>query len=175
MRIRSADAIPQSPDARRGADAIRTFGEHEGFGLAFMIELLAATLANSGTAGPAGGRTLGNGMLSTDNRPGRAGQPALDRARDRRPSQGLSAQPADKRNGRKNRFHDHSQHNGFIRRFVETYNHTRLKAVGYIGPVEALANHAKHRAAGEASGAAAPSNARRDYLRAGGGSRARGR
>lgn len=59
------DADPHSPDARKGEGAIRAFGEHKGSGLAFMTELLAGALTGSGTAGPADGRGLCNGMLST--------------------------------------------------------------------------------------------------------------
>jgi hydroxycarboxylate dehydrogenase B len=50
-------------DNRRGAGAIRAFGEHKGSGLALMCELLAGALTGSGTAGP-GPRRFCNGMLS---------------------------------------------------------------------------------------------------------------
>ncbi|MGY2048395.1 malate/lactate/ureidoglycolate dehydrogenase [Methylobacterium sp. JK268] len=50
-------------DNRRGAGAIRAFGEHKGSGLALMCELLAGALTGSGTAGP-GPKRFCNGMLS---------------------------------------------------------------------------------------------------------------
>ncbi|MCC7273432.1 MAG: malate/lactate/ureidoglycolate dehydrogenase [Alphaproteobacteria bacterium] len=51
------------PDPRKGAGALRTFGEHKGSGLALMCELLAGAFTGSGCSGP-GPRPLANGMLS---------------------------------------------------------------------------------------------------------------
>jgi uncharacterized oxidoreductase len=50
-------------DSRKGAGAIRAFGEHKGSGLALMCELLAGALTGSGTSGP-GPKRFCNGMLS---------------------------------------------------------------------------------------------------------------
>lgn len=50
-------------NARQGADALRTMGEHMGSGLAMLCELPAGALTGSGYAGP-GERHHGNGMLS---------------------------------------------------------------------------------------------------------------
>jgi hydroxycarboxylate dehydrogenase B len=47
---------------KRGAGAIRTFGEHKGSGLAFMVELLGGSLTGTGAAQE--GRRWANGMLS---------------------------------------------------------------------------------------------------------------
>ena len=59
-------------DNKRGAGAIRTFGEHKGSGLALMCELLAGALTGSGTSGP-GPRRFCNGMLSIFIDPGVCG------------------------------------------------------------------------------------------------------
>jgi hydroxycarboxylate dehydrogenase B len=50
-------------DHRKGAGAIRAFGEHKGSGLALMCELLGGALAGSGCAGPEQQR-FANGMVS---------------------------------------------------------------------------------------------------------------
>ena len=49
-------------DHRKGAGAIRAFGDHKGSGLAVMCELLGGAL--SGTGATAEGRPFANGMLS---------------------------------------------------------------------------------------------------------------
>ena len=54
----------RSPDPRKGAGAIRAFGEHKGSGLALMCELLAGALTGNGTCGPGDTDRITNGMLS---------------------------------------------------------------------------------------------------------------
>jgi hydroxycarboxylate dehydrogenase B len=49
-------------DARRGAGAIRAFGEHKGSGLALICELLGGSLSGTGATEP--GRRFANGMFS---------------------------------------------------------------------------------------------------------------
>jgi hydroxycarboxylate dehydrogenase B len=49
-------------DYRKGAGAIRAFGDHKGSGLAFMCELLGGSL--TGTGATEEGRQFANGMLS---------------------------------------------------------------------------------------------------------------
>ncbi|HPU53434.1 MAG TPA: Ldh family oxidoreductase, partial [Burkholderiaceae bacterium] len=57
------DYEPVGPrDHRKGAGAIRAFGDHKGSGLAVMCELLGGAL--SGTGATAEGRPFANGMLS---------------------------------------------------------------------------------------------------------------
>jgi uncharacterized oxidoreductase len=55
------------PDPAKGPGALRAFGEHKGFGMNFMMEMLAGALTGSGTAGALGEderRRFCNGMLS---------------------------------------------------------------------------------------------------------------
>lgn len=56
-------------DHRRGAGAIRAFGEHKGSGLAVMCELLGGAL--TGTGATREGREFANGMLAIFIDPGR--------------------------------------------------------------------------------------------------------
>lgn len=58
-----ADQPGRYPDPRRGAGAMRTFGEHKGSGLALACDLLAGCLAGSGITRASQGR-VHNGMLS---------------------------------------------------------------------------------------------------------------
>jgi uncharacterized oxidoreductase len=58
------DPVPgKSPDPRRGAGAMRAFGEHKGSGLALACDLLAGALGGSGITRKSEGR-VHNGMLS---------------------------------------------------------------------------------------------------------------
>ena len=41
-------------------------------------------------------------------------------------------------------FASHDDRNAFLNQFVHDYNHTRLKCLGYVAPLEALANLAEH-------------------------------
>lgn len=55
------------PDPSQGPGALRAFGEHKGFGMNFMMEVMAGALTGSGTAGKLDepdGRRFCNGMLS---------------------------------------------------------------------------------------------------------------
>lgn len=55
------------PDPSKGPGALRAFGEHKGFGMNFMMEMLAGALTGSGTAGALDEperRRFCNGMLS---------------------------------------------------------------------------------------------------------------
>ncbi|WP_416900364.1 MAG: Ldh family oxidoreductase [Minwuia sp.] len=55
------------PDPSQGPGALRAFGDHKGFGMNFMMEVMAGALTGSGTAGALGEdqrRRFCNGMLS---------------------------------------------------------------------------------------------------------------
>jgi uncharacterized oxidoreductase len=58
-----ASDVTRTLDNRNGPGSLRAMGEHKGFGLSFMCEVLAGALTGSGCAGP-GERKLANGMLS---------------------------------------------------------------------------------------------------------------
>jgi transposase InsO family protein len=62
----------------------------------------------------------------------------------RRLAQALRQAPPTQTNQGKNRFLTHAQRNRFIERFANAYNHTRLKALGYSAPINALDNQAGH-------------------------------
>ena len=65
------------PDPSKGPGALRAFGEHKGFGMNFMMEMLAGALTGSGTAGALGEserRRFCNGMLSIYIDPDALGQ-----------------------------------------------------------------------------------------------------
>jgi uncharacterized oxidoreductase len=64
------DYEPSGPrDYRKGAGAIRAFGDHKGSGLAFMCELLGGSL--TGTGATEEGRRFANGMFSFYVDPGK--------------------------------------------------------------------------------------------------------
>lgn len=55
------------PDPSRGPGALRAFGDHKGFGMNFLMEMMAGALTGSGTAGALGeeqARPFCNGMFS---------------------------------------------------------------------------------------------------------------
>jgi Integrase core domain len=52
--------------------------------------------------------------------------------------------PAATRNGGKNKFDSHDERNAFIHAFVHDYNRTRLRCLGYLAPIQALANQTGH-------------------------------
>jgi IS30 family transposase len=52
--------------------------------------------------------------------------------------------PAASRNGGKNKFDTHDERNAFIDAFVHDYNRTRLRCLGYLAPIQALANQTGH-------------------------------
>ena len=79
----------------------------------------------------------------------------------RRLAEALADQPPDKRNLGKNRFTDHQQRNGFILRFVNDYNRTRLRCLGHKAPAEALNNLPGHNTFAGMSGIGGPSPATR--------------
>lgn len=57
----------QYPDPARGPGALRAFGDHKGFGMNFLMEMMAGALTGSGTAGALGeaeNRPFCNGMFS---------------------------------------------------------------------------------------------------------------
>ena len=58
----------------------------------------------------------------------------------RRLSEALRSRPQIKSNWSTNRFHNHEERNQFIYTFVENYNRTRLKCLGYKSPKEVLSN-----------------------------------
>lgn len=58
----------------------------------------------------------------------------------RRLAEALRQHPASHRNRGKNKFSSHAERNAFLQRFVHDYNRTRLKCLGYLAPLQALAN-----------------------------------
>jgi len=62
----------------------------------------------------------------------------------RRLAEALNARPRSKANNGRNRFDDHAQRNAFILAFVEDYNRTRLRCLGYKAPAETLNNLSGH-------------------------------
>ncbi|WP_456724987.1 hypothetical protein [Bradyrhizobium sp. USDA 4350] len=46
-----------------------------------------------------------------------------------------------KRGSARRTFIDHADRDAFIAKFVHDYNRTRLKCLGYLAPMQALANH----------------------------------
>ena len=62
----------------------------------------------------------------------------------RRLAQAIAEVPANGRNAGRNHFVSHTQRNAFVMRFVDTYNHTRLRSLGYKAPAEILAKHTEH-------------------------------
>ncbi|SDF19363.1 hypothetical protein SAMN05216337_104734 [Bradyrhizobium brasilense] len=48
---------------------------------------------------------------------------------------------SDKRGSARRTFVNHADRDAFIARFVHDYNRTRLKCLGYLAPIQALANH----------------------------------
>lgn len=57
----------QYPDPAKGPGALRAFGDHKGFGMNFLMEMMAGALTGSGTAGALGeenNRPFCNGMFS---------------------------------------------------------------------------------------------------------------
>ena len=57
----------QYPDPSRGPGALRAFGDHKGFGMNFLMEMMAGALTGSGTAGALNeekNRPFCNGMFS---------------------------------------------------------------------------------------------------------------
>lgn len=62
----------------------------------------------------------------------------------RRLAEALRQHPASGTNSGKNRFVSHDDRNLFILRVVDAYNHTRLRCLAYLSPLEALNNHTKH-------------------------------
>jgi transposase InsO family protein len=62
----------------------------------------------------------------------------------RRLAEALRSHPATSANLGKNRFDDHAQRNTFILTFVENYNRTRLRCLGYQAPAERLNNLPGH-------------------------------
>lgn len=62
----------------------------------------------------------------------------------RRLAEALRNHPPSGKNAGRNRFTDHAQRNAFIVNFVNDYNRTRLRCLGYQAPAEALANLPGH-------------------------------
>ncbi|MCC8951457.1 transposase, partial [Bradyrhizobium sp. Arg62] len=46
-----------------------------------------------------------------------------------------------KRGSARRTFVNHADRDAFIAKFVHDYNRTRLKCLGYLAPIQALANH----------------------------------
>ena len=62
----------------------------------------------------------------------------------RRLGEAIASVPANGRNAGRNRFATHAERNTFIYRFVDNYNRTRLRSLGYKAPAERLANLTEH-------------------------------
>jgi transposase len=58
----------------------------------------------------------------------------------RRIAEAIASEPPSSANAGKNRFHSQDQRNAFIKRFVDAYNRTRLRCIGYQAPIQALTN-----------------------------------
>lgn len=58
----------------------------------------------------------------------------------RRLAEALRHHPAAGTNAGKNKFLSHQQRNAFLHQTVDAYNHTRLRCLKYISPIEALHN-----------------------------------
>jgi transposase InsO family protein len=86
----------------------------------------------------------------------------------RRLGQALADRPANGANAGRNRFASHPERNDFIHRFVDSYNRTRLRSLGYKAPAELLANLTGHNTQAGIHGAPAPNSGRmRKKCRAG--------
>ncbi len=62
----------------------------------------------------------------------------------RRLSEALATAPANGKNAGRNRFASHAERNKFLLNFVESYNRTRQRCLGYKAPLETLANLTGH-------------------------------
>jgi transposase InsO family protein len=62
----------------------------------------------------------------------------------RRLAEAIRSAPLASRNAGNNRFDTQLQRNDFVVRFVDAYNRTRLKCLGYNAPARLLGNHAEH-------------------------------
>jgi transposase/transposase-like protein len=62
----------------------------------------------------------------------------------RRLTDAIRTLPAASRNGGKNKFETRGERNAFIHDFVHKYNRTRLRCLGYLAPLQALANQTGH-------------------------------
>lgn len=62
----------------------------------------------------------------------------------RRIAQAIAATPQTSLNGGKNRFACAAERTAYLLDFVHAYNRTRLKAIGYMAPQQALDNQAEH-------------------------------
>lgn len=62
----------------------------------------------------------------------------------RRIAQAIAATPQTSLNGGKNRFASAAERTAYLLDFVHAYNRTRLKAIGYLAPQQALDNQAEH-------------------------------
>ncbi len=82
----------------------------------------------------------------------------------RRISEALAAAPANGKNAGRNRFGSHLERNKFLINFVDSYNKTRQRCLGYKAPIERLDNLTGHNTkAGIQSSFCCPSNAGRGY------------
>lgn len=71
------------------------------------------------------------------------------------------AQRPRKSAGQDRRFESHNERNAYILDFVENYNRTRLRCLGYKAPLETLINLTGHNTLGEGARSARPTAARR--------------
>ena len=62
----------------------------------------------------------------------------------RRISEALASTKLNGKNYGKNNFLNHKERNDFIYRFVDGYNRTRLRCLGYKAPLEVLSNQTEH-------------------------------
>jgi transposase InsO family protein len=62
----------------------------------------------------------------------------------RRIAEAIRNAPPASRNAGKNKFDTQDERNAFIHSFVDDYNRTRLRCLGYIAPLQALANQQGH-------------------------------
>jgi len=83
----------------------------------------------------------------------------------RRLAEALRAVEPNRRNNGKNRFDNHADRNAFIRNFVDCYNRTRLRSLGYQAPLQALAKHPGPNTKAGVQGLEAVRSRSRDALR----------
>ncbi|WP_191060903.1 DDE-type integrase/transposase/recombinase [Geminicoccus harenae] len=62
----------------------------------------------------------------------------------RRLAETLRRRPPSARNGGKNAFDSHGEHDAFLLRFVHNYNRTCLRCLNYQAPLDVLTNHLGH-------------------------------
>lgn len=82
----------------------------------------------------------GHGIKHRLTRPFRPQTNGMVERFNRRLSEAIGAKQSVAKNEGKNKFHSHAERNAYLQAFVERYNRTRLKCLGYKAPAEILLN-----------------------------------